>query len=145
MTGSLSSPWFSLVFNTALIAFTLDQVDGGNETEFGTVRLASIDFRGTFQAATALFSAKNHGEAAKSIGVAPATLQRWLKLPKFEQAFREARLGVFAEVTLWMANGSTRRVRVRRLVQMIAEVVIGGVGNSVHRLPGGLPVASRNR
>ena len=31
-----------------------------------------------------------------------------------------------AEVTLWMANGSTRRVRARRLVQMIAEIVIGG-------------------
>jgi hypothetical protein len=31
-----------------------------------------------------------------------------------------------AEVTLWMASGSTRRVRVRRLVQMIAEIVIGG-------------------
>ena len=31
-----------------------------------------------------------------------------------------------AEVTLWMTNGSTRRVRVRRLVQMIAEIVIGG-------------------
>jgi hypothetical protein len=30
------------------------------------------------------------------------------------------------EVTLWMTNGSTRRVRVRRLVQMIAEIVSGG-------------------
>ena len=42
------------------------------------------------QAVTGLLSAKNHDEAAKSIGVAPATLQRWLKLPEFEQAFREA-------------------------------------------------------
>ena len=30
------------------------------------------------------------------------------------------------EITLWMANGSTRRVRARRLIQMISEIMIGG-------------------
>jgi hypothetical protein len=31
-----------------------------------------------------------------------------------------------AEITLWMANGSTRRVRARRLIQMIPEIMSGG-------------------
>jgi hypothetical protein len=47
------------------------------------------------QAVSALLSAKNHEEAAKSIGVSPKTLQRWQKLPEFERAFRNARLTAF--------------------------------------------------
>jgi hypothetical protein len=31
-----------------------------------------------------------------------------------------------AEITLWMANGSTRRVRARRFIQMIPEIMSGG-------------------
>jgi hypothetical protein len=31
-----------------------------------------------------------------------------------------------AEITFWMANGSVRRVRARRLIQMIPEVMRGG-------------------
>ena len=30
------------------------------------------------------------------------------------------------EITLWMANGSTRSVRARRLIQMIPEIMSGG-------------------
>jgi hypothetical protein len=42
-----------------------------------------------------LLTAKNQDEAAHSVGVSPATLQRWLKLPEFGEAFRQARFKSF--------------------------------------------------
>jgi hypothetical protein len=47
------------------------------------------------QAIAALLTAKNQDEAAKAAGVSPATLQRWLRLPEFAEAFREARFKSF--------------------------------------------------
>jgi hypothetical protein len=49
------------------------------------------------QAVAALLTARNHEEAAKSIGISAKTLQRWQKLPEFEQAFREARMAAFRQ------------------------------------------------
>jgi hypothetical protein len=43
------------------------------------------------QAIAALLSQPTHAEAAKSIGVAEATLQRWLRLPGFQAEYRLAR------------------------------------------------------
>jgi len=42
------------------------------------------------QAVTALLTARNLEEAAKSVGVSPKPLQRWQKLPDFEKAFRQS-------------------------------------------------------
>lgn len=49
------------------------------------------------QAVIALLTARNHEEAAKSVGVSPKTLQRWQKLPEFDRAFREARMTAFRQ------------------------------------------------
>ena len=42
-------------------------------------------------AVAALLTQRNHEEAAKAVGISPATLLRWQKLPEFEKAYREAR------------------------------------------------------
>ena len=78
------------------------------------------------QAVTALLSAKNHDEAAKSIGVAPATLQRWLKLPEFEQAFREARLGVFRHsmARLQQASGAAVTTLLKIMIEPAAPLAV---------------------
>jgi hypothetical protein len=78
------------------------------------------------QAVAALLSAKNHDEAAKSIGVAPATLQRWLKLPEFEQAFREARLGVFRQsmTRLQQASGAAVTTLLKIMIEPAAPLAV---------------------
>ena len=43
------------------------------------------------QAIAALLNHRNIDEAAHAIGVAPATLFRWMKEPDFDAAYREAR------------------------------------------------------
>jgi hypothetical protein len=43
------------------------------------------------EAIAALLVQRNVEEAAKSINVAPKTLIRWMKLPDFQTAYREAR------------------------------------------------------
>jgi hypothetical protein len=47
------------------------------------------------QAVAALLTARNHEEAAKSVGISLKTLQRWQKEPEFEKAFRDARMAAF--------------------------------------------------
>ncbi len=42
-------------------------------------------------AIAALLSQRNHDEAAQMDGVSKRTLIRWLKLPEFQSAYREAR------------------------------------------------------
>lgn len=48
-------------------------------------------------AVSAVLSARNQEEAAKSVGVSLKTLQRWQKLPEFEKALRAARLTAFRQ------------------------------------------------
>jgi Arc/MetJ family transcription regulator len=49
------------------------------------------------QAVVALLTARNTEEAAKSVGLSARTLQRWQKLPEFDQALREARMTAFRQ------------------------------------------------
>jgi hypothetical protein len=78
------------------------------------------------QAISALLSAKNHEEAAKSIGVSVATLERWLKLPEFDRAFREARLVFFRQSTtrLQQASGAAVTTLLRILVDPAAPLAV---------------------
>ena len=48
-------------------------------------------------AVAALLTQKNHDEAARSVGISPATLLRWQKQPEFQKAFREARGAAFGQ------------------------------------------------
>src|ERR1700736_449366 len=46
------------------------------------------------EAIAALLTQRNVEEAAKSIGIVPNTLLRWLQVPEFQAAYREARRGL---------------------------------------------------
>jgi transposase-like protein len=48
------------------------------------------------EAIAALFSQRNVDEAARTIGVAPNTLLRWMKDPEFDAAYRQARRDAFS-------------------------------------------------
>lgn len=62
------------------------------------------------QAILALLTARTTEEAAKSIGVSVKTLLRWQKLPEFERAYREARLGAFRQSTARLQQASVPAV-----------------------------------
>lgn len=49
------------------------------------------------EAIAALLTQRNTEEAARAVGVAPKTLLRWMKLPEFQAADREARRAAFAQ------------------------------------------------
>ena len=48
-------------------------------------------------AVVALLTQRNHEEAARSVGISPATLLRWQKEPEFEKAYREARRAAYGQ------------------------------------------------
>jgi transposase-like protein len=49
------------------------------------------------EAITALLTQRNVEEAARAVGVDPNTLLRWLKIPEFHLAYREARRAAFSQ------------------------------------------------
>lgn len=58
----------------------------------------------------ALLSQRNIEEAAKSIGVAPNTLLRWMKEPEFDLAYREARRSAFGQSVSRLQQAATAAV-----------------------------------
>lgn len=60
------------------------------------------------EAIVALLTQRNIEEAAKSIGVVPNTLLRWMKEPEFDTAYREARRAAFRQsvARLQQASGA---------------------------------------
>jgi transposase-like protein len=62
------------------------------------------------EAIAALLSQRNVEEAARSIGVAPNTLLRWMKLPDFQTAYREARRAAFGQSIARLQQASTAAV-----------------------------------
>jgi hypothetical protein len=49
------------------------------------------------EAIAALLTQRNTEEAARAVGVAPKTLLRWMKLPDFQCAYRQARWAAFGQ------------------------------------------------
>lgn len=47
--------------------------------------------KGQERAIAALLTSPSHDEAAKAAGISPSTLARWLNIPEFQSAYREAR------------------------------------------------------
>ena len=47
------------------------------------------------EAIAALLTQRNIDEAAKAVGIATNTLLKWMKLPEFQTAYREARRAAF--------------------------------------------------
>jgi len=60
------------------------------------------------EAVVALLTQRNIEEAAKSIGIGTQTLLRWLKIPEFDTAYREARRAAYGQATarLQQATGA---------------------------------------
>jgi len=60
----------------------------GHGTKFGRKKEEAI---------VALLSQRNIEEAARVAGIGTKTLVRWLRLPEFQRAFREARRAAFSQ------------------------------------------------
>jgi hypothetical protein len=61
-------------------------------------------------AIVALMTQRNIEEAARSISVAPNTLLKWMKLPEFKAAYREARLAAFGQCSARLQQASSAAV-----------------------------------
>jgi hypothetical protein len=62
------------------------------------------------EAISALLTHRNVDEAAKSVGIDPATLIRWMKIPEFQTAYREARRAAFGQSIARLQQASTAAV-----------------------------------
>ena len=59
------------------------------------------------EAIAALLTQRNTEEAARSIGVVPSTLLRWMKEPDFVAAYRDARRLAFGQSIARLQQGAT--------------------------------------
>jgi hypothetical protein len=59
------------------------------------------------EAIAALLIQRNVEEAAKSINIAPKTLIRWMKVPEFQTAYREARRAAFSQSIARLQQGTS--------------------------------------
>jgi transposase-like protein len=59
------------------------------------------------EAIAALLTQRNIEEAARSIGVAPNTLLKWLKQPEFETAYRNARKAAYRQAVARFQQGTS--------------------------------------
>jgi transposase-like protein len=58
-------------------------------------------------AIAALLTQRNVEEAAKAVGVGATTLWRWLKLPEFQAAYRQARRDAFGQAVARLQQGTS--------------------------------------
>ncbi len=58
-------------------------------------------------AIAALLTERNVADAARVAGIGSATMLRWLRLPEFQEAYREARRGVFQQSVARLQQGTT--------------------------------------
>ena len=58
-------------------------------------------------AIAALLSQRNIEEAAKSAGIGANTLLRWMKVPEFQAAYREARRAAYSQAVAKLQQGAT--------------------------------------
>jgi hypothetical protein len=58
------------------------------------------------EAIVALLTHRSIEEAAKSIGIGIQTLLRWMKVPEFDKAYREARRAAFSQATARMQQAT---------------------------------------
>ena len=59
------------------------------------------------EAIAALLTQRNVEEAARTAGIGTRTLLRWMKLPEFQAAYREARREAFGQSIAVLQKGST--------------------------------------
>jgi hypothetical protein len=59
------------------------------------------------EAIAALLTQRNIDEAAKAVGIATNTLLKWMKLPEFQTAYREARRAAFGQAVARLQQGTS--------------------------------------
>jgi transposase-like protein len=59
------------------------------------------------EAIAALLTQRNIEEAAKAAGIGANTLLRWLKLPEFQTAYRQARRDAFGQAVARLQQGTS--------------------------------------
>jgi transposase-like protein len=59
------------------------------------------------EAIAALLTQRNIEEAAKAAGIGANTLLRWLKVPEFQTAYREARRAAFSQAVARLQQGTS--------------------------------------
>src|SRR5258708_37760045 len=59
------------------------------------------------EAVIAMLTQRNIEEAARAVGISPATLMRWQKLPEFQTAYREARRAAFGQAVARLQRGTS--------------------------------------
>jgi transposase-like protein len=59
------------------------------------------------EAIAALLTQRNIDEAAKAVGIATNTLLKWMKLPEFQKAYREARRAAFSQSIARLQQGTS--------------------------------------
>ena len=69
----------------------------GHGTKFGRKKEEAI---------AALLTQRNIEEAAKSIGIAPNTLLKWMREPEFQAAYRDARRAAFSQSIARLQQGT---------------------------------------
>jgi hypothetical protein len=62
------------------------------------------------EAIAALLAQRNIEDAAKAAGIGTQTLLRWLKVPEFDKAYREARRAAFAQSTARLQQATSAAV-----------------------------------
>ena len=66
------------------------------------------------EAIAALLTQRNIDEAAKSIGIAPNTLLKWMKQPEFLTAYREARRDAYRQAIARLQQGTSAAAQLGR-------------------------------
>jgi hypothetical protein len=59
------------------------------------------------EAIAALLTPRNIDEAAKAVGIATNTLLKWMMLPEFQKAYREARRAAFSHSIARLQQGTS--------------------------------------
>ena len=59
------------------------------------------------EAIAALLTQRNIDEAAKTIGIAPNMLLKWMKRPEFQASYREARRAAFGQAVARLQQGTS--------------------------------------
>jgi hypothetical protein len=70
----------------------------------------SIFGRKQEEAVAALLSQRNVEEAARAVSISVRTLLRWMKLPEFQTAYREARRAAFGQAVARLQHASSAAV-----------------------------------
>ena len=67
-------------------------------------------------AIAALLTQRNIEEAAKAAGIGANTLLRWLKVPEFQAAYREARRAAFGQAVARLQQGTSATTLLKVLI-----------------------------